>query len=115
MTRIKNIYDNILEISDVDFQKRAWLNNSKSECSSFTEVMCRLFDDDEFDRFIDVEINTLQFNSELVSQIKILRNMLNDYKEKSSDFEIIEDPDWQCITIQAKDIITLWNEMKLPR
>ena len=46
---IKNIYSDILELSSLEKQKKYWLNNDPENASSYVEVMCRLFDDNDFD------------------------------------------------------------------
>ena len=50
---IKNIYSDILELSDLELQKKLWLNenNETGLISSYTELMCRLFDDNKIEDF----------------------------------------------------------------
>lgn len=107
---IVNIYNDIKEISDIDYQKRAWCNNSKYECSYYIEIMCRLFDDDNFDMFIDNNAKDYGFDSSFIVLLNQLRNMLNNYIEKNSDIEIITDPKWIKIALHAKKIICLWDK-----
>lgn len=108
---IENIYNDILEISDIKFQEKAWLQNSENVCSSFTEVMCRLFDDNNFDLFVDVNAKIIGFDSTLISELEILRRLLNSYKEKNNDSDIIQDPKWLVIVAQAKVVIALWDKI----
>ena len=107
---IVNIYNDIKEISDIDYQRRAWCNNSKYECSSYIEIMCRLFDDDNFDMFIDNNAKDYGFDSSFIVLLNQLRNMLNNYIGKNSDIEIITDPKWIKIALHAKKIICLWDK-----
>ena len=48
---IQNIYENLLELSDLNLQKEIWFNieNTKGLVSSYAELMNRLFDDDSGD------------------------------------------------------------------
>jgi len=41
------IYDKIIELSDINLQRKLWLNenNDTGLISSYVEVMCSLFDD----------------------------------------------------------------------
>jgi hypothetical protein len=41
----KNAIECLLELSDENFQRRVWAGFSETEMSSFTEAVCRLFDD----------------------------------------------------------------------
>ena len=110
MVEVANIYNDIKEISDLGFQEKAWLTNSKSECSSYIEVMCRLFDDNDFDSFIEHDAKKYGFGENLITELTTLQKMLNNYKEKDSDDEIVKDPCWLTIVNQAKYVINLWNE-----
>lgn len=42
---VKNIYDDIVELSDLSLQKKLWLNedNDTGLISSYTEVICCYF------------------------------------------------------------------------
>ncbi|MCC6837193.1 MAG: hypothetical protein IT234_01530 [Bacteroidia bacterium] len=111
---IDNIYYNFVELSDVDLQKKLWLNeqNNSNQISSFTELYCRLFDDNDFDGFIiSAKLNNV-FSKNLLEQIIHLREMLNNYNEKETDREIINDPEWSKIVTHAKLVIENWNKEK---
>ena len=66
--------------------------------------MCRLFDDDNFDMFIDNNAKDYGFDSSFIVLLNQLRNMLNNYIEKNSDIEIITDPKWIKIALHAKKL-----------
>jgi len=66
--------------------------------------MCRLFDDDNFDMFIDNNSKDYGFDSSFIVLLNQLRNMLNNYIEKNSDIEIITDPKWIKIALHAKKL-----------
>ena len=106
-----NIYNDLLELSDIHLQRKLWLNqnNDTGEISSHAELMCRLFDDDGFDNFIDEIAIKTGMNSQLILELDKLRTVLNIYKQKDSDEEIISDPFWQKIIQHAKRVITDWR------
>lgn len=108
---IDNIYSKILELSDVKLQIKIWLNrnNDTGLISSYTEVMCSLFDDFNFDDFIDKTAPEIGISTSVVVELDKLRNLLNDYKKKESDRDIISDPEWGKIVEQAKMVIKRWN------
>jgi hypothetical protein len=66
--RVENIYNDILELSDVNIQRKLWLNeaNNTGLISSFTELMCRLFDDNNLDGFIDDAVPGSEVSSEVL-------------------------------------------------
>ena len=74
-----NIYNDILEISDLEKQKRYWLNQSDGHSSSFNEVMCRLFDDNDFDNFTDEISKTYVNYPNFINELNLLKDLLNIY------------------------------------
>ena len=107
---IENTYRDILELSDLDKQKKSWLGNDPNYVSSYVEIMCKLFDDDNFDIFI-AESEKLELSSKLVNELKKLRELLNQYEEgDKTDKEIIEDPSWGLVVNQAKIVLNNWME-----
>lgn len=108
----KNIYDDINELSSLSLQRQLWLNenNNTGLISSYVEVMCRLFDDNGVEGFIDVTASKIGMSNELISELNRLRILLKSYKEKGSDAEIINDPEWKKIVEQAKIVIEEWNK-----
>ncbi len=108
---MQNIYNDLLELSDLDFQRKLWLNenNDTGLISSYIELMNRLFDDNSFDDFIDNNAPKIAIDPNVVSELNKLRNSLNEYEEKGTDREIISDPRWVKISEQAKLVIKMWN------
>ena len=105
---IENTYRDILELSDLDKQKKSWLGNDPNYVSSYVEIMCKLFDDDNFDIFIE-EYEKLGLSYKLVKELEKLRELLNQYEEgKKTDNEIIEDPLWGLVVNQAKNVLNNW-------
>lgn len=72
--------------------------------------MCRLFDDNDIDGFIDKTALEFGISSNTISELSSLRKLLNEYKEKETDVEIISDPEWRKIVKQAKVAIEEWNK-----
>jgi hypothetical protein len=108
-TILNNIYSDIFELSSIEQQKQYWLGNDSKNISSYVEVMSRLFDDNNFDGFIDNIAQNHGFDQHFIFELDQLRKLLNEYEEKESDSEIINDPKWKPIVIQAKKIIKRWK------
>lgn len=109
----KYIYERILEASDLELQRKIWLNenNDTGLMSSYVELMCSLFDDFNFDDFIDNRASTIGLSNTAIFELNKLRELLNSYVEKESDEEIINDPEWEKIVEQAKVVIEKWDKV----
>lgn len=107
----QNIYNDIIELSDLSLQRKLWLNenNDTGLISSYVEVMCRLFDDSGLDDFIDNSSSKIGLANSVIFELNRLRELLNNYDEKESVEEIINDPEWKKIIKQAKVVIQEWN------
>jgi oligoribonuclease NrnB/cAMP/cGMP phosphodiesterase (DHH superfamily) len=107
---LKEIFNDILEISDINMQRKLWLNenNNTGLISSYIELMSRLFDDNNFSYIIDNEVIDLGLKPELILSLKKLRDDLDGYVEKETDAEIVTDPKWIEISKQAESVIKIW-------
>ena len=107
----KNIYQRIIELADVNLQRKLWLNedNESGLISSYNELLCSLFDDFNFDYFIDNSASKILTHSTIV-ELNKLRELLNAYEEKDSDEEIIKDPEWMKIVEQANVVLREWDK-----
>lgn len=118
--RILNyIYDDIEEISNIDMQRKMWLNenNTSGYISSYIELMCRLFDSNNFDNFIENIAPFFGFPDELIKLLRNFKDELEKYtaKDDNDDKAIIEDPNWQKIVKKAQHIILVWNKFDSQR
>ncbi|WP_343704734.1 hypothetical protein [Chitinophaga sp.] len=109
----KYIYNKIIELSNTSLQRKLWLNenNDTGLISSYTELMCTLFDDYQFDDFVDKISFELKLSNTLIWELKKLRESLNNYDAKDTDEEIINDPKWGEIVGQAQKVIEKWGRM----
>lgn len=116
----KEIYLRIKELSDVTIQKQLWLNqdNNIGEISSYTELMCTLYDDLDFHSFAkkglivvnNVEITDGKISKALLKEMQILDNMLQTYNASGDDSSVLVDSAWHKITHQASVVVTLWDK-----
>ena len=107
---VNGIRNDIVELSDIEVQKKYWLGKDSEHISSYTELMCRLFDDDCFDHFIDKEALRYDVSIEVIGQLAIIRDLLNQYESgDKSDKEIIDDPKWLIIVNHAKIVLEGWE------
>lgn len=102
---LNGIQNAIREIANHEFQERVWVRGEGPEVSSFTEAICRLFDDYNFDDFLDEHWHNFGFSSQLYPMLDELRNRLNEYEEKETDAEIVRDERWDEIREFAKVVL----------
>jgi len=110
---IENIYRMIVELANLSLQRKLWLNenNDTGFISSYSELMCSLFDDFSFDDFIANGAIKTGLSNSVIFELNKLRELINNYNEKESDGEIINDPEWKKIVEQAKIVIKEWDKM----
>ncbi len=104
----------MMELADLHLQRKLWLNekNDTGLISSYTELMCSLFDDYSFDDFVEVNALKIGLSKSLIFELSKLRELLNKYDERKSDEEIINDTEWGKIVEQAKIVIKAWDREK---
>ena len=113
---LKEINSCIVEVSDIELQRKIWLNenNDTGKESSFDELICTLFDDFDINHFIKYEAMNYGLSEHVIKELKKLIDMLNgyilnNYKNKHSYEEIIEDKEWRKVSLQAKSVIEIWK------
>jgi hypothetical protein len=113
----KDIYNDIVELADINMQKKIWRNidNDTGYISSFTEIYCRLFDEFSVESVIENVMSKMDVNPVFLFNMRKLVQMLNDYQEPENyiitqnDIHILEDLSWHIIIEQAKIVLNLWN------
>ncbi len=107
---IDNIYEKTVELANLKTQRKLWLNenNDTESISSYSELMCSLFDDFSFDDFVDNIAFEINLSNSAIYELKHLRDLLNDYNEKESDEEIINDSEWGKVVKQANIVLQKW-------
>lgn len=113
---LESIYFRLIELSDLVLQRKLWLNqnNDTGLISSYSELMNSLFDDFNFDDFIDQTVYQIGFPDSDVLELNKLRHLLNSYSEKESDIEILNDNEWEKVVKQAKIVVNNWDKFILP-
>lgn len=105
----KNLLNAIKDFSDIDFQRRAWLGKDPQYISSFSEVICVLYDDNNFDRYIKY-LESIRRDDDLKNLMSELDQIINEYEEAETDEFILTDPKWIEITNKAKEIYLYWTK-----
>jgi hypothetical protein len=106
-----NIFNAVKDVSDIDLQKSTWLGKHPEYISSFTEVIASLYDDFDFERYLNYYKST-NGNNALYKLLYELNNMIEKYKASGYEIElkpkglemILSDPQWIEITKKAKEV-----------
>lgn len=113
---IEIIYSLIMDISDIEDQKKVWRGDyAPDRVGSYIEYRSRLFDDCFFNNFIDDYLNIVELPQEFKEKTKLLREKLNlfdGYVIRHK--EIFNHPKWVEISDIAKEVIELWKNSGLP-
>ena len=112
---LRNIYNNIEELSDLDLQYKVWIKAEvPNYVSSYTELRCSLFDSSDYKGFIERDIKAYDLKEEFVNKLIELYPILKNYDDKDkTELEIINDPAWKSISELAKEIKALWEDSML--
>ena len=112
---IENIYNLIKDYSNLEQQKKEWLGLVPHVVSSYDEMLCMLFGDNDFDDFIS-EWEKQGFDTRTLQEMVHFRDMLRAYdsqfskqNDKFLDRAILKDPNWAEVTNQAKKVIDVWK------
>lgn len=107
--QIINLLFDLTELSDPALQRKRWLSNDPMEISSYVELMCRLFDDNHLEQFIASPDPGSRISAQTLKGLTDLKNCLELYPEKETDEEILNDPAWIQITLQASRVLRSWE------
>jgi hypothetical protein len=106
---IHNVIESLKEIASAEFQEKGWVKNEVHDYCTFVETMCGLFDDSNFDEFIDEKAADWGYTEEQIDKLDKLRDALNAFDAEHGCYEdpaiIVKDPDWLKIRELAKDAL----------
>lgn len=115
---IKGVLSVLENIASIQYQKKTWFPSSPKYDNSFGEMICMLYDDMIFDRFIE-KLQENQNLQEDVTKIACFRDELNCFVNKVPNNEdplkIINDPEWISLTNEAKEICAILKKILLKK
>lgn len=112
-----NIFEAIKDLSEIELQKSTWSGKHLKFISSFTETLARLYDDLDFERYIEY-LKFVNNENSLLNLFIELNKMITYYKDFGYEIEmktggykmILEDEKWIAITQKASEIINEWKK-----
>ncbi len=109
-TIYRRIESCLKELSDINFQKRVWVKGEGPEMSSYTEVVCQLFDDTGIGDKLNEKQDEIVLSEELDAILRELSSILDsiDYRMVASD--ILNHPDWPKVVRLSSRAVEMMNK-----
>lgn len=114
----------IQDISDIDYQRRLWIEGIPGFLGSWDETLCGFFDDaniDEFLKDLTPESNPeFGLSAHQIEQLWKLRNIFDAYDPKVPKYsyvdpkKVLADPEWHKVVECAKDTLKAFEGYKVP-
>jgi hypothetical protein len=101
---IREIIEALEELSDVEAQKRLWVNGGPEGVSSFTEAICGVFDDGGVTRAL--ESGELAQRPKLQKLFEQLDALVGKVDEGRPPDQIIQDPEMAVIRDVASQLLS---------
>jgi len=113
---LESFIENIVYISDKDYQKRVWVEGCGPECHDFDEAVCDFFDLGEsiFDSHKDYGISDSQYDL-LIKFRNEFEAFLVGPRRNYLPEKFLESPEWKKIMEMAKEILQAFHYQKKPK
>jgi len=106
-----NICKAIKNLADIELQKLTWSGKHPEYISSFTETLSSLYDDFDFERYIEYH-KSVEGKDQFYKILSELDGLLKEYKDFGYETELIpdgyavilNDVKWSNITNKAKEV-----------
>ncbi len=113
----KIIYEQIesclKELSDIAFQERVWVRGEGPEVSSYTEVVCQLFDDTGIgDELCLEQHDGYVISKDIDPMLHELSDLLDSINSNLDTQEILKSPNWEEIRSCASHALKLLKKEK---
>jgi hypothetical protein len=92
MINMKQLVRALLELSDVEFQRRAWLASEGPEVSSFSEQVCQTFDDTGLSDLLDSGECPPELDERTFAILKDLDSAVSRVDQSASPERLLQDP-----------------------
>ena len=114
---IREYYDSIKTVADIDFQWRIWIEASVPNFVSTLEDTRREILDECFTYFIYHDVKDLQFSEDLIEGLLLFRHMISKlpYYGFENERDILQTEQWQTIVDQALKVSLLWEKDPVAR
>ncbi len=117
--QMRNLLDIVTVLSDLEWQQKAWIENSIPNVWSFwEETMCQFFDDCFIDDFLNNYNPNYGLSGPQVAALWKLRNILDDYCERNprtmAAKDVLSDPRWHEVVACANETFKAFEGYTVP-
>ena len=109
--QIANLIDGLKYLSNMDLQKRSCLYHEDVFVSSFSELICQIFDDTGLQDLIDEKSLQAHFSNDVCDEIYLLDEALSRVNKSLSSEELIESAEMDGLRSAAKKLFTHLAEL----
>ena len=95
----------LAELADKEFQQRTWFSESGPEVSSFSELVCQLFDDTGLSDMIDSPELEKQLGRVVAEGLRELDRKLDDVDSSTEPSRLIESPAMEEVRRLARELL----------
>jgi hypothetical protein len=96
------VVDGLRELSDIDLQRRSWVEGLGGRLPSPVELVCQLFDDSGLGDLLDIG---RVFSVESDGALKELGRRVSLVNMDQPLDDLLEDPDWHRVVKKAKEAL----------
>jgi hypothetical protein len=103
-------------ISNREIQKKAWVLRTCTTFTCYDELICWLYDDADFERFIEEAKKQSYLSKSALNELVLFEKKLSEFlknPDKDDDAWLLKDPEWHEINLLAKKLLdTLKSELE---
>lgn len=118
-TYMGDLIDLIKDFSDLNYQQRAWVENSIPDIlDSWEESLCLFFDSCAIDYFLKENDPRYGITPTQMEALWQFRNIMRDYSDNTPQYmdprKVLADPDWHAVTACASETLKAFEGYKVP-
>ncbi len=110
MVNVEQLIAALQELSDAEFQRRAWLASEGPAVSSFSEQVCQTFDDTGLSDVLDAEECPPEFDDWTFSALKDLDSAVSRVDQSAPSERLLQDPRVKEVREIAARALALFGE-----
>ena len=95
------------ELADLKFQERVWVRGEGPEVSSYTEVVCQLFDDTALRDLLEAKKEKPLLSDELDSILLDLSKVVDSIDYRMDVNDILNHPEWPNVRRLASEALRM--------
>ena len=92
----------LCELGSPEFQERVWVRGEGPEVSTYTEVICQLFDDTGLGDMLDSGAASIEFGPQAEASLLTLRSLLSQVPEGVDARSLFGLPIWRAVVEAAR-------------